>query len=84
MHLSLYHFFSCPFCAIVRRAIDELGVDVEMRDIHESSGRRRELIEATGRQTVPCLRIDSEDGSAQWLHESRQIIEHLKDLAGTG
>ena len=79
MDLSLYQFFGCPFCAIVRRAIDELGIEVEMRDIHESSERGRELVEATGRRTVPCLRIRSDDGEVQWLHESRAIIGYLRD-----
>ena len=80
MKLALYHYFSCPFCALVRRALDRLGIQVEMRDILESSERRRELVEATGRQTVPCLRIESEDGEVEWMHESRDIIASLEAL----
>jgi len=79
-HLSLYHFVSCPYCALVRRAIDELGVDVELRDIHQDPERRRELVDATGRQTVPCLRIESEDGSVRFLPESRDIVDYLRAL----
>ena len=79
--LSLYHFFSCPFCQLVRRAIDKLGLEIESRDILESSERRRELVHATGRQTVPCLRIESGDGEVQWMHESRDIIVYLQELA---
>lgn len=82
MQLSLYHYFSCPFCTLVRRAIDQLGLRVELRDILESPDRRRELMEATGRQTVPCLRIESEDGEVEWMHESREIIAYLKTLPG--
>lgn len=81
MKLSLYHYFGCPFCHLVRRAADGLGLEIEMRDILESSARRRELVEATGRQTVPCLRIESENGEIQWMHESRDIIEYLEKLA---
>ena len=81
MKLSLYHYFACPFCHLVRRAGGRLGLEIEDRDILASSERRRELVEATGRQTVPCLRIESEDGEVQWMHESRNIIDYLEELA---
>ena len=79
--LSLYHYRGCPFCTLVRRDIDRLGLDVELRDIHESSARRRELVLATGRATVPCLSIESEVGEVRWLHESTDIIDYLRGLA---
>jgi glutathione S-transferase len=78
MSFSLYHYFGCPFCTLVRRAADQLGLRMELRDILESPDRRRELVAATGRQTVPCLRIESEEGEVQWMHESRDIIDYLK------
>ncbi len=81
MKLSLYHYFACPFCHLVRRAIDRLGLEIEDRDILASSKYRRELVEATGRQTVPCLRIESGEGEVQWMHESRDIIDYLQELA---
>ncbi len=81
MKLSLYHFFGCPSCQLVRRAIGELGLEIENRNILESSERRRELVDATGRQTVPCLRIESGDGEVRWMHESRDIIDYLEELA---
>jgi glutathione S-transferase len=80
LKLSLYHFIGCPYCALVRRAIAELGLEVELRDILESPERRRELALATGRQTVPCLRIESENGGVRWMHESRDIVEYLRTL----
>ena len=78
LSLSLYHYFSCPFCALVRRAVDRLGLSLELRDVHASRDHRRELLEATGRRTVPCLRIESEEGEVQWMHESRDIIAYLE------
>jgi len=27
---------------------------------------------------VPCLRIDKDDGSVQWMYESNDIIAYLK------
>jgi glutathione S-transferase len=79
-HLSLYHYPSCPYCQRVRRAADELGIALELRDIHAQPGRLGELLAATGRRTVPVLRIEHEDGKVEWLPESRDIIEYLRDM----
>ena len=78
--LSLYHYLGCSFCQVVRQKIDVLGLEVEERDILESSARRRELIAATGRKTVPCLRIESQEGEVEWKHDSRDIIDYLQNL----
>jgi len=59
-----------------------LALDLEIRDLNASSERRRELIEATGRQTVPCLRIDRDDGPSEWMHESADIIAYLEEHFG--
>jgi glutaredoxin len=76
--LALYHFNGCPFCSMVRSAIDRLGVDVELRDIFENPEYRKELIEARGRATVPVLLITSPDGEERWMPESRDIVHHLE------
>ena len=55
--LVLYHFEGCPYCARVRRTIDELGIEVELRDIFENREFLNELREARSRRTVPVLRI---------------------------
>jgi glutaredoxin len=81
--LSLYQTQFCPYCERVRRAITRLDCDIERRDINESASHRRELVAATGRQTVPCLRIAREGGKDEWLHESLDIIAYLeKRFAG--
>ncbi len=76
--LALYYFPTCPFCAMVTRAIDNLGVDVELRDINEDPKYRDELISARDRATVPVLRIRSADGEDHWMPESRDIIRYLE------
>lgn len=76
--LSLYHYDSCPFCQRVRHALRQLGTEIELRNIHSDPGRRAELIEATGRQTVPCLRIE-EDRKVRWMHESADIVRYLEE-----
>lgn len=76
--LALYHFEGCPYCVMVRREIDRLGIEVELRDIHRDAQHRADLIAARGRRTVPVLRIVSPDGTERWLPESRDIIRILQ------
>jgi glutaredoxin 2 len=78
--LSLYHYEGCPFCTLVRDAMGRLGRDIELRDILVDGERREELIAATGRQMVPCLRIEDGLGEVRWMHESRDIIRYLEAL----
>jgi glutathione S-transferase len=40
-------------------------------------------VKATGRQTVPCLRIERADGSVEWMHESEDINAYLKERFGS-
>ena len=63
---------------MVTRAIDNLGVDVELRDINEDPKYRDELISARDRATVPVLRIRSADGEDHWMPESRDVVHYLE------
>jgi glutathione S-transferase len=80
--LTLYQTVFCPYCERVRGALHRLGASIPTRDIDAKGEWRRELVLATGRQTVPCLRIEAEDGSVEWMHESADIIEFLEDRFG--
>ena len=77
--LALYHFGSCPFCLRVRRELARLGVEVELRNIHRDRSRYDELVRGGGRQQVPCLRIENDNGTVEWLYESSDIIAWLED-----
>jgi len=80
--LSLYHFDGCPYCGRVREAMARLDLDIELRDIHKNPAFRSELVSATGRQMVPCLRIE-QPGGARWMHESADIVRYLeREVAG--
>jgi glutathione S-transferase len=81
--LSLYQTAYCPYCERVRAAIRRLELDIEVRDIDAKSAWHSELVEATGRQTVPCLRIHRADGEDEWLHESAAIIGYLEERFGS-
>lgn len=80
--LSLYYYPSCYFCGTVRSTAQQLGLELELRDIHQDRAVHDELVAARGRRTVPVLHIDADDGSVEWMGESRDIIAHLEKLAG--
>lgn len=80
--LALYMTPTCPFCRIVLNALDELDVDVELRDIFADRDHRDGLIAARGRATVPVLRITS-GGEDRWMPESRDIVRYLQQTYGT-
>jgi len=76
--LALYYFDTCSFCRLVRREIDRLGIEVELRDIYADPRHRRDLVAARGRPTVPVLRITSGEEDDRWMPESRDIIRYLQ------
>ncbi|HJL41545.1 MAG TPA: glutathione S-transferase N-terminal domain-containing protein [Myxococcales bacterium LLY-WYZ-16_1] len=75
--LALYFYPSCGFCRRVLQAMDELGVEVELRDITRDRQAFQDLMAARGRPTVPVLRrtTSSED---HWMPESADIIRWLR------
>lgn len=80
--LALYYLPSCPYCIRVLRAIDRLGLEVELRNISDSLEHREALMAARGRTTVPVLRIDSAAGTSRWMPESRDIVTYLEKTYG--
>ncbi len=75
---ALYHYPSCPYCAIVRRFLDDAGIEIELRNIHADPQALHDLRSGGGSRTVPCLRIQR--GTAvQWLYESQDIIDYLRE-----
>ena len=77
--LWLYESRGCPYCIRVRRFLDEIGATVESCDTSMNRDNLLELVRATGRRTVPCLKIESADGEVRWMHESASIIEYMKE-----
>ncbi len=49
-----------------------------LRNIMENIDYRNELMAGGGKTQVPCLRI-SDGASEQWMYESRDIVEYLKN-----
>ena len=80
--LSLYQYDSCPYCARVRSVLDRLGLEIELRDVLMEPEHSRDLIEATGRRTVPVLRIETAEGEVSWMPESAEIIRYVQERFG--
>ena len=75
--LSLYQYHACPFCVKTRRTLQRLNLPIELRDALNNSTWRQQLENEGGKTQVPCLRIEKEDGSIQWLYESNEINHYL-------
>lgn len=75
--LALYHFRGCPFCIKVRKEIRRLNLPIEMHDAQQVQQHREALLKGGGRVKVPCLRIQPEQGEAQWMYESDDINRYL-------
>ena len=80
--LALYQFSSCPYCHLVRQVIEELDLQIELRDIAEERKWYDELVAARGRATVPVLRCEDPRGAVRWMPESRDIIRYLRRRYG--
>ena len=75
--LTLYGYPQCPYCSRVLHAIDSLGLEIPLRNTLEDRESHATLVEAMGRGTVPVLRIESPDGTVEWLPESADIVRYL-------
>ncbi len=76
--LALYHFKTCPFCIKVRHEMARLSLPIELRDAQHDDNHRSELLKEGGKVQTPCLRITDEEGKANWLYESGEIIKYLQ------
>lgn len=73
--IELYDLKGCPYCAKVRRALDDLELSYET---HAVAGRRRnrdEVYEVSGQYGVPVL-VDNANG-IEGMAESDDIVAYL-------
>ena len=75
---QLFYFATCPYCIKVRLALRWMGIKLPLKDILFSSANKAELVAGGGKEQVPCLRIEHEKGDVQWMYESGEIIQYLK------
>lgn len=69
----LYQFPECPFCQRVLMKMQDLGIEIPVKDTRRDSEAREELIQLTGRTQVPCLVIDGKP-----MLESADICDYLE------
>lgn len=79
-NLALYYAATCPYCRMVIKQLDRMGIELHLRNIHQKTHYKKELIAEGGKKTVPCLRIEAtnENNKTMWMYESFAIIEYLK------
>ena len=77
--VELFGYPECPYCRRVLNAITVLQIDVPLRNTMTDGAANAMLLEATGRETVPVLRIEMRDGTVRWLPESLDIVRFLTD-----
>lgn len=78
--LQLYDIENCPYCRLVREALTELDLDVEIYPCPKKGERfRPELVARGGKAQFPYL-VDPNTG--QEMYESLDIIEYLFETYG--
>ena len=55
----VYHSNWCGYCARARRLLESKGVEARFRDVDMEPGARDEMLELTGRRTVPQIFVGS-------------------------
>lgn len=81
--MTLYHFRTCPFCIKVRKEMHRLALPVEKRDAQHDAQNKADLLQGSGRDQVPCLKVTGADGQVQWIKDSGAIISYLNQRFGT-
>jgi len=75
-NLVLYELRGCPYCAKVKRKLDELDLAYESRMVPRSHDERTEVEQVSNQTGVPVL-IDEEHG-VDGMPESDDIVAHLE------
>ena len=76
---TLYQYETCPFCYRVRAFMEQAGIEIPMKDTMFDREAYVELLRGGGSGTVPCLRIEKDDGDVRWMYESLDIIDYLRN-----
>ncbi len=80
--LELYQKESCPFCAKVRRTMEELDLDYLCHTSVKNSTKRKILKNLGGREAVPFLIDTNNPDNLVMMYESDDIIDYLYKTYG--
>ncbi len=75
--IEFYELEGCPFCAKVRRTLDDLGLEYESHMVPSDHAERTEVKEISGQTEVPMI-VDPDHG-VEGMHESDDIVEYLNE-----
>ncbi len=78
--IELYELEGCPYCAKVKRKLDELELDYESHMVPGAHSQRTEVAEVSGQTGVPVL-VDPEHG-IDGMAESDDIVAYLDETYG--
>jgi glutaredoxin 3 len=78
--LELYELDGCPYCAKVKRKLDELELEYDSHMVPRSHDERTEVQEVSGQTGVPVL-VDNDHG-IEGMPESDDIVEYLEQTYG--
>jgi len=79
--LTLYELEGCPYCAKVKTALADLGLEYESVMVPRSHSERTEVEEISGQTGVPVL-VDEANG-IEGMSESDDIVEYLEETYGS-
>ncbi|AWB27307.1 glutaredoxin family protein [Halococcoides cellulosivorans] len=80
--IELYELPGCPYCAKVKRKLDDLDLEYEIHQV-PASHSEREAVEAVSGQTgVPVLVDEAHD--VEGMPESADIVAYLDETYGDG
>ena len=78
--LQLYDIENCPYCRLVREALTELDLDVEIRPCPKGGERFRPELEARGGKFQFPYLVDPNTGME--MYESLDIVDYLFETYG--
>ena len=80
MTIEPYELPGCPYCAKVKRKLDELDLDYVSHKVSSAHSERTEVQEISGQTGVPVL-IDTDHG-IDGMPESDDIVRFLEETYG--
>jgi len=75
--LTLYGHTTCIFCRDVNNVIDQLDINIKVKNTFKYPEYKQDLLIGGGDTSVPCLRITFQFGNDHWLYDSTAIIDFL-------
>jgi glutathione S-transferase len=70
--LKLYSLEFCPYCEVVIKKLNELGLAYEKIEVPAARPQRKEVFQVSGQNTVPVL----QDGDVV-LSDEEEIVGYL-------